>query len=92
MPRKKRLIDKRTKKLIDKRCRFCGADDYCVLDVHRILPGEEGGTYENLNTVSCCANCHRKVHEGKIRVDRFYYSTKGWLLHWWGEGGEEHWG
>lgn len=92
MPRKKRLIDKKTKKLIDKRCKFCGADDYCLLDVHRIVPGEKGGRYENLNTVSCCSNCNRKVHDGKIKVDRFYYSTKGWVLHWWSEDGEERWG
>lgn len=91
MPRKKKLIDKKTKKLIEKRCRFCGADDYCVLDVHRIVPGERGGRYESLNTAVACSNCHRKIHDGKIRVDRFYYSTKGWLLHWWGEDGEEHW-
>lgn len=92
MPRKKRLVDKRIKKLMERRCKFCGADEYCVLDVHRILPGEKGGTYENLNTVVACSNCHRKVHDGRIKVDRMYLSTKGWLLHWWDEQGVERWG
>lgn len=91
MPKKKKLVNKKHKKMSDGRCKFCGADEYCVLDVHRILPGEEGGTYEALNTVVACSNCHRKIHEGKIRVDRMYPSTKGWVLHYWDESGEEHW-
>lgn len=91
MPRRKKPVNKQNRKRADKRCKFCGADDYCVLDVHRIVPGEEGGEYVDLNVVTCCSNCHRKVHEGAIRVDRMYYSTKGWLLHWWDEKGVEHW-
>lgn len=87
----RKLVDKKTKKKIDGCCKFCGVKEYCVLDVHRIKPGEEGGRYEQLNTVTCCSNCHRKVHEGKIKVDRMYYSTAGWVLHYFDESGQEHW-
>lgn len=91
MPRKKKLVDKKIRKMADRRCKFCGEEEYCTLDVHRIMPGEDGGRYENLNVVTCCSNCHRKVHDGKIRVDRMYPSTKGWVLHYFDEQGKEHW-
>lgn len=91
MGRKKKLVDKKAKKRADQKCKFCGETEYCTLDVHRILPGEKGGRYEDLNTVTSCSNCHRKIHEGKIKVDRMYYSTKGWVLHYFDENGEEHW-
>jgi hypothetical protein len=91
MTRKKRLINKTIKKKIEKKCKFCGTTEYCTLDVHRILPGSEGGKYEDLNTVVSCVNCHRKIHNGKIKIDRMYYSTKGWILHYIDEYGIEHW-
>ncbi len=69
-------------------CKFCGETDYAVLDVHRIVPGEEGGTYTEFNTVVACSNCHRKVHDGQIIIDRKYFSTGGWILHYWLEGVE----
>lgn len=90
MPRKK-LINKAIKKKIDKKCKFCEEDDLCTLDVHRITPGSEGGKYTEHNTVTCCVKCHRKIHNQKIKIDRKYYSTKGWILHYFDEQGEEHW-
>lgn len=91
MGKKDRLINKSHKKLAEKKCFFCGNDDYCTLDVHRIVPGSEGGRYTQHNTVTSCSNCHRKIHDGKIKVDRKYPSTAGWVLHYWDEDGEEHW-
>jgi 5-methylcytosine-specific restriction endonuclease McrA len=90
MPRKRKLVNKKHKKLVAKKCQFCGADDYCTLDVHRIVPGSEGGEYTETNTVVSCVNCHRKIHDGKIRLDRKYFSTKGWVLHYFDEKGDEH--
>lgn len=89
-PRKKRLINKVHKKKIDKKCKFCGIQDYCVLEVHRIIPGSQGGEYVELNSVTCCGNCHSKIHDGKIKIDRKYFSTKGWVLHYFDENGIEH--
>jgi hypothetical protein len=89
--RKKKLINKKIKKIINKKCHFCGEKDYCVLDVHRILEGHNGGIYSEFNTVVTCSNCHRKIHDGKIKIDRKYYSTSGWILHYFDEKGQEHW-
>lgn len=88
MAGKKKLIDKQAKKRSVGQCKFCGETDYAVLDVHRIVPGEEGGTYTEFNTVVACSNCHRKVHDGQIIIDRKYFSTGGWILHYWYEGTE----
>jgi hypothetical protein len=88
---RKKLVNKISMKKHEGKCYFCGIEDYSVLDVHRIVPGEEGGEYTHLNSVVCCANCHRKTHDGQIKIDRKYFSTAGkWILHFW-EGDVEKW-
>lgn len=78
------LINKVAKKKIDGKCYVCRNDDYSVLDVHRIIPGEQGGKYEEHNCVTLCANCHRKAHNGQIIIDRKYYTSSGkWVMHYW---------
>jgi HNH endonuclease len=47
---------------VDARCAFCGESDPVVLDCHRIQPGSEGGRYQWHNTLSTCANDHRRIH------------------------------
>ena len=90
MGRRRKLIDKVAKKKIEKKCYFCNEEDYAVLDCHRIVPGEEGGTYTDFNTVVACSNCHRKIHNGQIKIDRKYFSTSGrWILHYWIDGVEK---
>lgn len=89
--RKRKLINKKIKKLIDKKCKFCQQEDYCTLQVHRIIPGSKGGEYTEFNTVTTCSNCHNKIHDEKIKIDRKYQSTKGWILHYFDEQGKEHW-
>lgn len=84
----KKIINKKIKKLFDRECKFCGEKDYCTLDVHRII---EGTLYTDHNTVTTCANCHRKIHDGKILIDKKYFSTMGWILHYFDEDGKEHW-
>lgn len=80
----KRIINKKTKKLIDKSCYFCKEDNYVLLDVHRIIPGEDGGKYTDHNSLCVCANCHRRCHAGEIKIDRKYFSSSGkWILHYW---------
>ena len=88
--RQKKIINKIAKKKIDKKCYFCSCDIYALLDVHRIIEGANDGEYIEFNTITCCSNCHRKVHSGLIKIDRKYYSTKGWILHFW-INGEEKW-
>jgi ferredoxin len=79
---KKKLIDKKTKKRVDRKCAFCPVDDYSLLDVHRIIPGEEGGKYTDINTVTSCGNCHRKCHSGRIKILGKHPCTSGrYVLH-----------
>jgi len=80
MGRKKALIDKKIFKKAEGKCRICGESDYAVLDIHRLLTGSQGGRYTKYNSVSCCANCHRRVHDGQIILDRYFHSTGGKML------------
>lgn len=90
MGRKKKLINKKLKKLIDKKCYFCDCNNIKLLDIHRLQEGKYNGEYVELNTVCACSLCHRKIHAGIIKIDRKYYSTKGWILHYFDENGVEH--
>jgi 5-methylcytosine-specific restriction endonuclease McrA len=78
-------------KRVAKKCFFCPCDIYGLLDVHRIVPGEEGGRYTEFNSVTTCANCHRKMHEGIIKIIGKHSSTAGYVLHYIDENGEEKW-
>jgi len=85
----KRLSKKQIKKRVDKKCYFCNCEDYELLDVHRIVPGEEGGKYTDWNMVTTCCLCHRKIHAEKIKILGRYMSTKGAVLHFIDENGQE---
>ncbi len=56
-------------------------EQFEVLDIHRIIPGEQGGEYVKGNVVSICSNCHRLIHNGIITVKGWLKSTSGDLLH-----------
>lgn len=84
-----KLINKQVKKKVDGKCLFCPCDIYGLLDVHRIVPGEDGGRYTDFNSVTTCANCHRKIHEGIIKILGKYDSTAGLLVHYIDENGVE---
>ena len=90
--RKTKLINKKNKKKSDRKCYFCGLDDYAVLDVHRIAEGQDGGKYTEFNSLTVCSNCHRKIHDKQIVIDRKYFATNGaYILHYWDEDGNEQW-
>jgi len=85
------MNNKQIRKKVDGKCYFCEESDYNLLDQHRIIPGEDGGKYCTENTVSCCANCHRKIHSGRIVIHgRYYSSAARWVLHF-TEDDEEKW-
>lgn len=91
MDRLSRRPNRRTiKKLLEGRCFFCEEASFELLDSHRIIPGPEGGKYDWGNVLVICSLCHRKIHAGRIRVDRKYLSTAGTMVHFW-EDGVEHW-
>lgn len=93
MARKRKPSVQECRKRHDGRCFFfgrCGVDDYALLDAHRIFEGERGGTYAWDNLLVLCANCHRAVTAGILRVLRRYQSTGGPFIHWIDEAGREH--
>lgn len=90
MARKRTLINKHAKKMFEKKCYFCGCDQYELLDVHRIAYESKDNKYTDMNTVILCSLCHRKVHSGLIKIFRKYMSTKGMVLHYIDENGIEH--
>jgi 5-methylcytosine-specific restriction endonuclease McrA len=77
MPRKKHIIEKKVFKMAAGACRICGEDNYALLDVHRIKEGAKGGRYTRENSVTLCCSCHRRVHAGTIKIDRYYLCTDG---------------
>lgn len=90
--RRKKLINKIAKKKYEGKCFFCPVNDYACLHVHRIIPGENNGIYDDFNTIVSCSNCHNRIHDGQIVIDRKYMATnrRGWMLHFW-ENGVEKW-
>lgn len=91
MGKRRKLINKTIFKKSAGKCYFCTVSDYALLDVHRITPGEENGEYTDFNSLCVCSNCHRKIHDGQIKIDRKYHTTTAHaILHYW-ENGQEKW-
>ena len=63
-----KIKSKKAFKKFAKKCAFCNETDYATLDVHRIFEGYKGGKYDNMNCVCVCANHHRKIHDGSIKI------------------------
>jgi hypothetical protein len=80
MARKKTLINKKIYKLSQGECRICKEKDPALLDVHRLIPGKEGGKYTPQNSSCICCRCHRKVHDGQIIITKYYPSSTGQYL------------
>lgn len=59
------------------RCLLCGEDDYAVLHAHRPC---EGGPYQWGNVMTLCANCHMRVHAGRVEVLGRFWSTAGYYV------------
>ena len=81
------------------RCYFCGltkdpkvkGKGRSVIEKHHIQEQHLGGSNEDSNLVPACSNCHSLIHEGRIRIDKWYFSTRGWILHYW-QDEKEYWG
>jgi hypothetical protein len=84
-------VNKKVRKKVEGRCYFCTCDDYALLDVHRIVPGEEGGQYTDYNTVVVCSNCHRRCHSGSIKILGKHFSSSGKYVLNYIEDGVERW-
>jgi predicted HNH restriction endonuclease len=63
-----------------------------IIELHHINEKNKGGKNEPTNLLPLCSNHHSLVHMGKIIPIRFYFSTKGWILHWKDDNGNEYYG
>ncbi len=76
-------------KRVARKCRLCPNEIYETLDCHRIMPGEDGGEYIESNVVVVCSVCHRLIHAGLIKVDRWFNTMTGKRLLRIERGGQE---
>ena len=77
---RKKLINKVAKKKSEGHCYFCEEEDYALLQVHRINFENDINEYTDWNTIVVCANCHCRIHDSQIVIDRKYFSTSGrWI-------------
>lgn len=63
-----------------------------IIEIHHIIEQhiEKNDNPENL--ISVCSNCHSMIHENIIKLDKWYFSTRGWIFHFWDNKGKEFWG
>ena len=80
-------------------CYFCGIKSNpnnksfrSVVEIHHLQEKCNNGKNNAHNLVAVCSNHHSLIHEGIIKIDKWYFSTKGWLLKWEDELGVTHWG
>jgi hypothetical protein len=58
-------------------CEVCGEKDKSTLHKHHIIERTQlECTNDDYNLAVLCANCHSKVHSGKIKIIGIYPSTK----------------
>ncbi len=47
-----------------------GCDYDKAYDIHRLVPGKEGGSYEFGNMFAICPNHHAEVSKGLIKLEK----------------------
>lgn len=83
-----------------RKCYFCGLEKKdsskktcrSSIELHHIIEKAEGGSNEESNKVPCCSTHHSMIHEGLIKLDKWYMTTSGIKFHWWDENDKEWWG
>lgn len=59
------------------KCAICGMDEFCCLEVHHIDKDRQNSDLNNL--IILCANCHLKVHNGKITTEELKQAQRARL-------------
>jgi len=89
--KKEKLIDKKVEKDKCKKCPFCGEEERSTFNIHRWkVEGKDGGKYTKYNSISCCCNCHAKIHAKEIIILGKFFSTAGEVLIYLDEDGKEN--
>jgi 5-methylcytosine-specific restriction endonuclease McrA len=75
-------------------CHLCGITSNptnksfrSILEIHHIIEKNKGGKDTPDNLIPLCSNHHSLVHEGKIILKQWHFSTRGWLMEWIDETG-----
>ncbi|GAB6075182.1 RNA-guided endonuclease IscB [Desulfurobacterium crinifex] len=55
-------------------CQICGSREN--LEAHHIIPRSKGGTNLVENGITLCKDCHKAVHEGRIKITANIFSLK----------------
>ena len=58
-------------------CLRCGVGGEIELEVHHILPINQGGTNDDSNLATLCPRCHKAAHEGAKSSGRTAYAQGG---------------
>ena len=70
---------RKCKELAYNECELCCARD-TKLDVHHVIPVEEGGTDDQDNLVCLCRHCHKVIHTGNkyynYMLNEYLYDRK----------------
>lgn len=61
-------------------CLRCEAED--DLEIHHIIPVNEGGEKEDENLAALCESCHKKAHGGEYTTGGTIYATRKEFLDW----------
>ena len=51
-------------------CMVDGCEYGLTFDIHRLIPGKDGGKYEVGNMFAICPNHHAEVHRGLIKLEK----------------------
>lgn len=62
-----------------------------TVEIHHIIEQNQKIINTSENLIPLCSNCHSMVHENIIKLDRWYFSTKGWVFHYWDATGKDLW-
>lgn len=69
MSRKKTQFQVRRRPKVKCEIEECGVDDPALLEYHHIIERtEHDTTNDDFNIAVICANCHTKVHQGKLKI------------------------
>ena len=49
---------------------FCCGKKHTRLEVHHIIYRSQSGTDDENNLITLCEDCHSKVHDGKLTIDK----------------------
>lgn len=63
-------------------CLHCEKED--CLEVHHIIPVNEGGEKEDSNLATLCKSCHKKAHGGEYTTGGTIYETREGFNDWLG--------